>query len=121
MLTSGIILAKMNHQLFTQTYINILTPFTNLVHCPQIHLPISKVVDKILAAVNCYYFPLNLIDHKLRNHQAITKTNFLAQFSPNNFYFSFTGPKKNIGIIRLKDTQPPFCDYIIHGCSLGVY
>ena len=51
MLTSGIILAKMNHQLFTQTYINILTPFTNLVHCPQIHLPISKVVDKILAAV----------------------------------------------------------------------
>ena len=52
MLTSGIILAKMNHQLFTQTYINILTPFTNLVHCPQIHLPISKVVDKILAAVN---------------------------------------------------------------------
>ena len=51
MLTSGIILAKMNHQLFTQTYINILTPFTNLVHCPQIHLPIFKVVDKILAAV----------------------------------------------------------------------
>ena len=70
---------------------------------------------------SCYYCPLNLIDHKLRNHQAITKTNFLAQFSPNNFYFSFTGPKKNIGIIRLKDTQPPFCDYIIHGCSLGVY
>jgi len=51
MLTSGIILAKMNHQLFTQTYINILAHFTNLVHCPQIHLPIFKVVDKILAAV----------------------------------------------------------------------
>ena len=54
MLTSGIILAKMNHQLFTQTYINILAHFTNLVHCPQIHLPIFKVVDKILAAVLVY-------------------------------------------------------------------
>ena len=54
MLTSGIILAKMNHQLFTQTYINILAHFTNLVHCPQIHLPIFKVVDKILAAVKSF-------------------------------------------------------------------
>ena len=61
MLTSGIILAKMNHQLFTQTYINILTPFTNLVHCPQIHLPISKAVDKILAAVNVNLEFLNII------------------------------------------------------------
>ena len=49
MLTSGIIIAKMNHQRFSQIYINILTHFTNLVHCPQIHLPIFKVVDKILA------------------------------------------------------------------------
>ena len=44
-------LSKDEPKLFSQTYINILTHFTNLVHCPQIHLPIFKVVDKILAAV----------------------------------------------------------------------
>ncbi len=51
MLTFGITLAKMNHQQFSQTYINVLTHFTNLVHCPQIQVPIIKLVDKILAAV----------------------------------------------------------------------
>ena len=42
---------KNEPQHFSQTYINILTHFTNLVHCPQIQIPIFKVIDKILAAV----------------------------------------------------------------------
>ena len=45
MLTSGITLAKLNQQHFSQTYNNVLTHFTNLVFCPQIQIPTFKLTD----------------------------------------------------------------------------
>ena len=49
MLTSGITLAKLNQQHFSQTYNNVLTHFTNLVFCPQIQIPTWKLTDELYA------------------------------------------------------------------------